>query len=93
MISITRIIQNPAWDLIPQLDVFVMVSKPYYPLNMLVYRWLATLCISATQILSSIVTIPHPSIIPHEHLLSKYGGFLAKIILDAFMEAAELGAI
>ena len=55
-----------------------MVSKPYYPLNMLEYRWLATLCISATQILSSIVTIPHPSIIPHEHLLSKYGGFFGQ---------------
>ena len=46
-------IHIPAWDLIPQLDVFVMVSKPYYPLNMLKYRWLATVYqLKSYQVLS-----------------------------------------
>ena len=84
-------IHIPAWDLIPQLDVFVMVSKPYHPLNMLKYRWwLATVYQLNTNPIKS---HRNPSIIPQEHLPPKYGGFfLAKIFFHAFMEA-RLAAI
>ena len=64
----------------------VMVSKPYYPLNMLKYRWLATVYQLNTNPIKS---HRNPSIIPQEHLPPKY--FFGKNLFPCFYGSSGAG--